>query len=376
MKSLLVQLARLGGALVALYGALLALTLVLRPGVRGHERLDSARAGESLYLTEPKYVFFSRSRLDTEQDKVLVLGASNALVGFKQRELQGMLPDREVHNLSVSGSNITQLRQVVQLIQEVQSPSARRHNTFVLGLWYGTFAADRARWETPDRHAGDTDIDLERYRYGFYTRGEDGAEPLLPPSMLDTGARLVHPYLVLDALTRDVTQSFRARLSGKPRKLTDAERDQRSVGQGEQAGYLAFWRDYMGGLERLEDAPLRALQRTVDDILKASGRVVLVDLPLPAWHSSGSPLHADYARRMQELLPALEQRDGVRVLRLSGDTSEDFSDEVHPKPKVTARWSRTLATFLALPESESERENNEHRSPLRQADAGISRRIR
>ncbi len=373
MKPILVQLARLGVALAALYAALLALSLVLKPSERGRDRLDSARAAESLYLTEPKYVFFSRGQLNTERDKVLVLGASNTLVGFKQGELQPLLHDREVHNVSVSGSNITQLRQVTQLVREVQSPEARRHNTFVLGLWYGVFASDQARWHTPDRHAGDTDVDLERYRYGFYTRGEQGATALLPPSALDTGAHLVHPYLVLDALARDVTSSLRERLSGKPRKLTDAERNARSISASQQADYLTFWRKYMGNVERLEDAPFQTLRATVEDVLSDGAQIVLVDLAIPAWHSAGSPLHADYARRMQSLLPELAQRPGVRVLRLAGDASEDFSDEVHPKPRVTPRWSQALATSLLSP---NEREEHEHRSPLRQADAGISRRVR
>jgi len=374
MKLILTQLARLGAALVALYGLLLGLTLLIAPGDPGQGALDSARAGESLYLTEPKYVFFSRSRLNSAQDKVLVVGASNALVGFKQGELQAALPEQEVHNIAVSGSNITQMGQIVELVREVQTPAARRHNTFVLALWYGVFAADSARWHTPDRHAGDTDIDLERYRYGFYTRGQHGAQSLLPPTALDTGAHLVHPYLVLDAVTRDVTQSWRERLSGKSRKLTDEERNQRSVREDEHAGYLAFWRAYMGGVDRLQDAPFQALSRIVNQIVAEGGRVVLVDLPIPAWHAAGSPLHADYERRLQSLLPSLADEPAVRVLRLPGGDDDDFSDEVHPKPRVTAGWSQALASRLGS--SPNEREQHEHRSSLRQADAGISRRIR
>jgi hypothetical protein len=374
MKLILVQLARLGAALLAIYALVLAVTLVLKPSARGRGPLDSAQAGQSLYLTEPKYVFFARSQLDTPRDKVLLLGASNTMVGLKQRELQALLPDREVHNLSVGGSNITQLRQVVQLVREVQGPESRQHDTYVLGLWYGVFAADSARWNTPDRHPGDTDIDIERYRYGFYRRSESGAVALLPPSALDTGAHLVHPYLVLDSVTRDVTQSLRERLSGKAPKLTDAERNQRTVAPSEYAGYLAFWRRYMGSTDRLEDAPFQTLARTVDEILADGSRVVLVDLPIPAWHAAGSPLYADYARRMAVLLPELEQREGVRVVRIAGSDNEDFSDEVHPKPRVTARWSEALARSLLS--SPNERETHEHRSQLRQADAGISRRIR
>jgi hypothetical protein len=373
MRPILVQLMRLGAALVALYGLLLLVTLALRPATPARAALDSAQAGSSLYLTEPKYVFFSRSRLNTPTQKLLVLGASNALVGFKQRELQAALPEREVHNISVSGSNITQLRQIVQLVREVQTPEARRHNTFVLGLWYGVFAADRARWHTPDRHPGDTDIDLERYRYGFYRRSAGGATPLLAPSALDTGAHLVHPYLVLDELARDVTRSLREGLSGKPAKLTDEQRNQRTVEASEQAGYLAFWRDYMGDVGVLSDAPFQTLRQLVQEVTADGGQLVLVDMPIPAWHAQGSPLHADYERRLGNLLPELQARQ-VSVLRIHDDENEDFSDEVHPKPRVTERWSRELASGLRS--SPHQREEHEHRSTLRQADAGISRRIR
>jgi len=376
MKPLLVQLARLGGAVLALYAALLVITLVAVPLARGDAGpLDASRAASSLYLTEPKYVFMERGRLNTPTDKVLVLGASNSLVGFKQAELQRLLPDREVHNISVGGSNITQLGQIVELVREVQTPAARRHDTYVLGLWYGVFASDQARWYTPDRHAGDTDIDIERYRYGFFRRGESGAVPLLPPRFLSSGAALIHPYLVADQLARDVTQSLRERLSGKPHKLTDQERNARVVSDAERQQYLAFWRNYMGSVDSLSDAPFARLRRTVDAIRADGGKVVLVDMPIPRWHAQGSTLHADYERRMAQLLPELEALDGVAVLRLSGDDDDDFSDEVHPKPRVTPRWAEELAA-LPLFHDDNQREDHEYRSTLRQADAGFSRRIR
>ncbi len=374
MRPLLIQLARLGVAILALYACLLGGSLLLVP--LSEERaapLDTARAASSLYLTEPKYVFMKRDRLANGSDKLLVLGASNSLVGLKQRELAPLLPDREVHNLSVGGSNITQLAQIVDLVREVHTPAERAQNTFVLGLWYGAFASDQARWSTPDRHAGDTDIDIERYRYGFWRRGEHGPVPLLPPQHLRTGAALIHPYLVADQVARDVTQSLRERLQGKPPRLTDQERNARVVSEPERQKHLAFWHDYMGSVEHLSDASFERLRRLVDTIRADGARVVLVDMPIPRWHARGSRLHADYARRMTELLPELAARDGVAVLRLPGGDDDDFSDEVHPKPRVTASWAQALA---ALPFLQHQREDHEYRTTLRQADAGLSRRIR
>lgn len=373
MKPLLVQLARLGAAILALYACLLGIALLVVPLANDRGPLDTTRAASSLFLTEPKYVFMARSGLATASDKLIVLGASNALVGLRQRELAPLLPELEVHNLAVGGSNITQLEQIVELVREVQTPAQRRHDTFVLGLWYGVFASDQARWNTPDRHPGDTDIDIERYRYGFCRRGEHGAVPLLPPQYLRTGAALIHPYLVADRLARDVTQSLRERLQGKPPKLTDQQRNARVVTEPERRQYLAFWHDYMGSVEQLSGASFQRLEHLVNTVLADGARVVLVDMPIPRWHAEGSPLHADYARRMARLLPELEARDGVAVIRLAGD-DDDFSDEVHPKPRVTPGWAESLAALPFL--HNRERDEHEYRTTLRQADAGLSRRIR
>ncbi|MDL2337687.1 MAG: hypothetical protein QFE16_07595 [Pseudomonadota bacterium] len=347
MKLVIKQIAQLIGALLALYGVLLAVSLLLVPRSDTGPRLNAGQASSSLFLTEPKYVFMARSQLNSAADRVLLLGASNMLVGFKQAQVQALLPDVEVHNLSVGGSNIGQISQIVDLIREVQSPEARKHNTYVIGLWYGVFASDKARWNTPDRHAGDTDIDIERYRYGFYRRTDAGAVPVLPPGYLDTGVLLIHPYLVLDRTARDLTRSLREFMADKPPSMTDAQRNAVVIGDADQRKYLAFWRDYMGSTDTLGDAPFQVLQRTVEGILAEGGRVILVDMPIPQWHARASPLSTDYRTHLASLLSGLQAHAGVTVLRMDGaDADEDFSDEVHPKPRVTERWAQRLAAAI------------------------------
>lgn len=343
MKIVVAQLARLLLALSMLYGGVLVLCALLAPAAASSAPIDTARAAESPYLTEPKYVFFGRSRLDSERPKLLLLGASNTMAGFKQREVGPLLPNYEVHNIAIGGANLHELEQIVELVHEVQSESARRRNTWVVGLWYGLFASDEARWHTPDRHAGDTDIDIERYRYGFYRRTQRGAEPLLPPTQLASGEALISPYLMLDRVARDVTAGLREKLSGKPRKLTDAERNARVISQPEQQDYLKFWRAYMGNVDALDDAQFQRLEQLVAHIESAGGRVLLVDLPIPSWHQQGSALAADYRARIERQLPKLCARSGVKALRLAEqNTDEDFSDEVHPKPRVTPDWAARL----------------------------------
>jgi hypothetical protein len=46
-------------------------------------------------------------------------------------------------------------------------------------------------------------------------------------------------------------------------------------------------------------------------------------------------------------LADLRGRPGVSVLTMDDvATDDDFSDEVHPKPRVTGRWADRLATVL------------------------------
>ena len=75
--------------------------------------------------------------------------------------------------------------------------------------------------------------------------------------------------------------------------------------------------------------------------------MLLVDLPIPRWHSEGSALARDYRERLERALPSLCSQPGVRLLRLADqDANDDFSDEVHPKPRVSPRWAARLAEAL------------------------------
>ncbi|WP_367849537.1 hypothetical protein [Rhodoferax sp. WC2427] len=350
MKLIFKQIGLLLSALIALYGLLLVVCLLWVPRSDLGQRLNAGSAGSSLFLTEPKYVFMARSQLNSLDDKAILVGASNMLVGFKQAQVQALVPGMQVHNLSVGGSNITQINQIVDLVREVQTPDVRRHNTWVIGLWYGVFAEDRARWFTPDRHGGDTDIDIERYRYGFYRRTEAGPQAVLPPQYLDIGTTLIHPYLVLDRAARDLTGALRAFLSGRSPGLTDAQRNATVLSAEQQHKYFDFWRGYMGDTDTLTDPPFQVMEAMVNGILADGGRVVLVDMAIPQWHEQGSPLWADYRRRVDPLLAKLQAHAAVKVLKMDDATADaDFSDEVHPKPRATPAWAQRLATVLNTP---------------------------
>lgn len=329
---------------IALHAVVLAVTILIYPFPKQAGGLDTSSAPRTIFTTEPKYVFLDRAPLRSEGQKLILLGASNMVAGFKLKELQPLLPDMVVHNLAIGGSNVTEMREVVSLIREEQSAVASRHTLYVIGLWYGMFVENERHWNTSDRHAGDTDIDIERYRYGFYRRTATGPVAVLPPRFLDYGVLAIQPYLALDRFVRDVTDF----LSGRPPPLTDAERNAMVLTDDQRARLMSTWTRYMGQPAPVGDEQFDDLERMVDEILASGGSVILVTLPLPKWHEQGSPYQASYLEKRDRLLDRLSRRAGVSILSLENlDADADFQDEVHPKPAVSHLWSERLASFIS-----------------------------
>jgi hypothetical protein len=347
MPAILKQALYLAIALVGIYLALLAASYAIVPAATEQVGLNSGVSADSIFATEPKYVFLNRAAVRPDASRIVLVGASNMAVGFKQREVQQLLPSAEVDNLSVGGSNMTQVAQIVDLVQDLQTPAARSRTTFVIGMWFGMFVPDALRWTTADRHKGDTDIDIERYRYGFYRRGENGPRQLLPSQDLSLGVMLIHPYLVFDDLSRRLTKRLRERLQGKPARRTDADRDASNVSEPDRMKDLQYWREQMHSEGPMAEEQFLVLDKLVTRILDQGSQVVLVNLPIPRWHAERSPFYANYLKRKTALLADLEGKPGFKYLEMADkDDDFDFSDEVHPKPKVTPLWAKQVAEVL------------------------------
>ncbi|HEY2464403.1 MAG TPA: hypothetical protein VGI32_10095 [Steroidobacteraceae bacterium] len=350
MRAILKQALYLSIALVGIYAVLLAMSYALVPAMDERLGLNSSLAEDSIFTTDPKYVFLNRAAVRPDASRIVFVGASNTAVGFKQREVQQLLPASEVDNLSVGGSNMTQVAQIVELVQDLQDPAARRRTTFVIGMWYGMFVQDGYRWATPDRHKGDTDIDIERYRYGFYRRSDTGPRQVLPSDELSLGVMLIHPYLVFDELSRLASRGFRERLSGKPPRRTDAERNASIVSEADRVLALNYWREQMHSDGPIAEEQFLVLRDLVTRILAQGSKAVLVDLPIPHWHAERSPFYTDYLQRKKTLLSALQGKPGFSYLEMAEQNDDlDFSDEVHPKPRVTPLWARQVAALLQGP---------------------------
>jgi hypothetical protein len=349
MKIIALHFARLLGAFVVLYAALLGVSLALAPNTMGPGPLDTGVAHQTLFMTQPKYMMLNRDRLADPKQKVLLIGASNTVMGFRQSVMSALLPNAPVHNVAIGGANISEIRQSVDFINEVQSPAARRKNIYVVGIWYGLFADDEVKWHTSDRHGGDTDLDIEAYRYGFYRRTESGAAPLLPPQYLPAGVVAIHPFLAFDYGSRQFNNLL-GKLGIKHQKpeFTDEVRNQMVVSESERATFLAFWNDSIKR-PHLADEQFAELKRLIDGVLADGGQIVVVDLPIPHWHAQASPYQAEYRERTDRLMGGYANQPQVDYVKIQGvDADDNFYDEVHPKPRIVPEWCRQVAAAVKL----------------------------
>jgi hypothetical protein len=330
-----------------LYGFVLGLTFIVAPDPPENGSLDTWAAGDTLYLSSPKYAMLQRYVLDTPERKILLVGASNVGVGFRQTQAQAHVPCAKVSSLALGSENISELRQMVDLVHEVQDSAEQRSDTWVFGVWYGMFVDTALRWPDPDRHPGDTDLDIERYRYGFYRRTAAGPVPALPVQWLPTAVVLIRPFLLLDATARDFVHAVKQTLHLEPRNLTDAEREKVVMSDKDKQEALAYWHEQMGGKNQISADQVALLQKTIEQLLDSRERVVLVDLPIPSWHRDASPYEPGYERLLNGVLAHFDGRPGFAALRMDDLSAEqDFSDEVHPRPHIAPIWAARLGAVL------------------------------
>lgn len=350
MKHILRQLILTALCFGLLYGVVLGFTFLVMPDPPNAGWLDLETSSTTPYRTATKHFFLARDVLDIPDQKVLLIGASNTLVGLRQGSVQSLVPCAKVSNLAIGSANIAELRQLVDLVHDVQDEGARRSNTFVIGVWFGMFADTEKRWPGPDRHHGDTDLDVERYRYGFYRRTSAGPVAVLPPEWLRAGVILIRPYLLMEKVTRDITVGFRRIVLGRQPKLTDAQRETAVMSEQAKSDALVYWRQNMGETNEISLAQVTMLQDMIEDLLRSGEKVVLVDLPIPNWHGSASIYQPGYARTVENIFNHFTGRpnfQGLRMADLDGD--QDYFDEVHPKPHLARVWESRLASVLSHP---------------------------
>ncbi|WP_321884389.1 hypothetical protein [Paraburkholderia bannensis] len=375
MKILLSAGLRLFVMCLALYALLVAITLVLFPLPGRSAPFDTASAGATVFQTEAKYFVMNRAAIGTPGKHVVFLGASNTVGGFPVALTQAQLPDAVVSNAALSGSNLTQIHEAFQLTRRAIKPADRAHTVYVIGLWYGLFVNDRLHWPHVQGQPQQTAIDTELYRYDFYRRAAGGPVAVLPEKLIPFATIAIYPVIALEKIVRVVTGPVREAWLGAQPGRTDQQRDEYVASAQDMHDETAYWHTFFpsGAVDAQQFAVLDAL---VTQARADGSAVVLVNLPIPAWHSAAVSYDGDYQTRLHALIARHAGDPLVSTVSMRDmNTDSWFCDEVHPKPHIIPLWVSRIAAPVNAVVARVDERASAPAAQTHQAAAGAARRL-
>jgi hypothetical protein len=165
---------------------------------------------------------------------------------------------------------------------------------------------------------------------------------------LDAGVMAIRPFLLLEKVVRQARAGINLALTGRTSaQRTDDERESVVMSEQDKQKALDYWKWSMGRTSDISPTQVEVLKQTIQALLDSEEKVVLVDLPIPAWHRDASPYQPGYRRALTDLLQEFGDQRNFSSLSMDDlDNDLDYSDEVHAKRHLADVWSTRLARKL------------------------------
>jgi hypothetical protein len=348
---------------VLFYLAALGLSLLLVPFSQAVFDTQLAIDGQPAWGNDARYVVFNQSYFSADRNRLIVLGASTARDAFRPELIQPMPNGCAVANLALSGSNISEIGDGVQVLYDALPAGRHGRLTFVVGSYYMLFASDRQLW-----HGTNNPMVAEMLRYGQYARARDGRlAPAVRGGAALGFAMLLRPVALTPALPKLVFNAIlnnslglqmKAFLHGLMYKkgfsdwqnYLDQQSDLNAV------SISPYWRaellkqrlEAAGGDHELPREQFDRLRQLIDLVTRNGDAIMIADLPIPTWHAAGVPkLETSYDRQISDIVRRYHGVRGFGYLDMrSINDPDDFFDSAHVKPRLWPAWSGRLATYL------------------------------
>jgi len=318
--------------------------------------IDSCNVSQTLFSVEPRIVVLGRWLLRESPNNVIIIGASNARDGFRPEIIKESIPEYNIHNVSVGAAKIYQTNQILSLLTEYIEDMANnkseqdKKNVFVLAFWYWLFFNTENRLINGDiftRKDTEKKISNEMIRFKLYKqKSQDLFEPIVPIHMLENCVTLLRPYMFIDKLTSKlpiiIGSSKKVLREYLTKKLNNEIVDNSLKGKPFCDGYTE------------EDDSIFVnkslfLQNIANLIKHKENYLIIVDLPIPQWHSDCTKYFNLYQKEKTQIINDLLNNSNNKAsyinLQDMNDNS-DFRDGTHPTPSAAEKWSLRLGEEL------------------------------
>jgi len=280
--------------------------------------------------------------------RIIIIGSSNAQGGIRPTVLQTLLPDFAIYNGAIGGSNVTQLREILDVVR-MSSPQSMKGTIFVAGIFYGTFFNDNVSgqhvlWKNKDL----TIFQSDGLRYGLYKPKDNKLELTLEPHLMPWAVRLLRPFLFWHCIFVDVRSHYV--------DFWDSFHSMTGMHEGMQGeelkqSVLAQWKVSLGDIKGFAQAQqMNSFLELCQEIIQSGASLVIVDLPVPQWVREKSAYYKKYILNRPLYINGIKNIPRVRYIDLGtslpGRPDSDFSDSVHPTKEAAEMWSKTIADFV------------------------------
>ena len=315
------------------YATLFVAAFIVEITAPGHESIYIFRDyPSSIYASTVSFAAYGLDKLDNSRRQIFIIGGSPPGLGFLPDPLMSMLKGYKVHNLCLAGANVSEMDELVDLIEERVNLAHLDHPIFIIGGHFMSFM------ENERKYGGRlTELQQELVRHKICRIKNGRIAPLWGgPRTLAALKILIRPFILLYklefVLRLDISAWLvKAHLLSPRPPVPNTPEGYRAmrVGMFQNRGFTeSQFQELNGLLSRLE----------------AVGAVpVFVQMPVPSYIRKNFSLYEQYRRKTKYL----SERKDVHVVDLSEQLpDQDFSDDAHPIASAKKLWTEELASAL------------------------------
>jgi hypothetical protein len=291
--------------------------------------------------------FFNYRISNRPNKKLIILGGSSARDGLRPHELKIYLPNYDIHNLSSSAANITEMLNTVRFLRDTSAENAFSNTIFVLGIFSGSMISNRARgWE---KNNGPFDLNLGNSK--FYSKSEDGNyKPFLNNKISQLLVYVNMPmyclapldksksiYLLVARVAQNYIPFLFPKVPAAKNEIMTPERRKKILNRMAKMVFKDGLND-----EPFEEQKLELIALS-DLIEKMGGRLILAQIPVAPWFKKQSGITNLFLTEFNEF----KNYEGWSAVEMAhGFTDRDFTDHAHPKDDSTILWAKSLISVL------------------------------